>query len=71
MNARTSRATLACALVLLVVLMGCGYSRILRDRLPLPQRVDDIPDGVRFLYEAPQARNVNLCGTLGSMLHGA
>lgn len=45
-----------------VVLGGCSYSRILRDRLPTPHRVDDFEHAVRFVYEAPQARHVNLCG---------
>ena len=50
------------ALILALLVTGCGYSRILRDRLPQPERVDDLENGVRFLYEAPQARHVNLCG---------
>jgi hypothetical protein len=56
-------ASLACVLglglIFALLLGGCSYSRILRDRLPLPEPVDG---GVRFLYEAPQARHVNLCG---------
>lgn len=44
------------------LLAGCSYSRILRNRLPTPHRVDDFEHAVKFLYEAPQARNVNLCG---------
>ena len=30
-----------------VVLGGCSYSRILRDRLPTPHRVDDFEHAVR------------------------
>ncbi len=41
---------------------GCSYTRILRDRLPTPHRVDDFENAVHFVYEAPQAKNVNLCG---------
>jgi 1,4-alpha-glucan branching enzyme len=45
-----------------VISVGCSYSRIIRNRLPLPHRVEEVPDGVKFYYEAPQARHVNLCG---------
>jgi 1,4-alpha-glucan branching enzyme len=57
-------ALVVLAVVLLVgaVVSGCSYSRILRNRLPTPHRVDDFENAVKFLYEAPQARNVNLCG---------
>ena len=41
---------------------GCSYSRLLRNRLPTPHRVDDFENAVRFVYEAPQAQHVNLCG---------
>ena len=41
---------------------GCSYSRVLRNRLPTPHRVDDFENAVKFVYEAPQAKNVNLCG---------
>jgi len=41
---------------------GCSYTKILRNRLPTPHRVDDFENAVKFQYEAPQARNVNLCG---------
>jgi 1,4-alpha-glucan branching enzyme len=50
------------ALAVMVAVTGCGYSRILRNRLPTPHRVDDFEHAVRFVYEAPQARHVNLCG---------
>ena len=50
------------AVALMVAVTGCGYSRILRNRLPTPHRVDDFEHAVRFVYEAPQARHVNLCG---------
>ncbi len=45
-----------------VVISGCSYSKVLRNRLPTPHRVDDFENAVKFVYEAPQARNVNLCG---------
>lgn len=54
-------ALLGC-LLLIAVLAGCGYSRILRNRLPSPHQVDDFENAVLFQYEAPQARHVNLCG---------
>lgn len=54
-------AVLAAA-TLLTTVAGCGYARILRNRLPTPHRVDDFEHAVRFVYEAPQARHVNLCG---------
>ncbi len=41
---------------------GCSYTRILRNRLPSPHRVDDFENAVLFQYEAPQAKHVNLCG---------
>jgi 1,4-alpha-glucan branching enzyme len=50
------------AVAVMVAVTGCGYSRILRNRLPTPHRVDDFEHAVRFVYEAPQARHVNLCG---------
>lgn len=51
------------ALVLVTALLaGCSYSRILRNRLPTPHRVDDFEFATKFLYEAPQAKHVNLCG---------
>jgi 1,4-alpha-glucan branching enzyme len=57
------RAALLLALgVAVLALGGCSYSRILRNRLPTPHRVDDFEHAVRFVYEAPQARHVNLCG---------
>ncbi len=46
----------------LLGLAGCGYTRILRNRLPSPHRVEDFENAVRFQYEAPQAKHVNLCG---------
>jgi 1,4-alpha-glucan branching enzyme len=55
-------ATALLAVAVMVALTGCGYSRILRNRLPTPHRVDDFEHAVRFVYEAPQARHVNLCG---------
>jgi len=44
------------------VVTGCSYTKVLRNRLPTPHRVDDFEFAVKFQYEAPQARNVNLCG---------
>ncbi len=54
--------TTAILLILLVTLSGCSYTRILRNRLPSPHRVDDFENAVLFQYEAPQAKHVNLCG---------
>jgi hypothetical protein len=45
-----------------LIMAGCSYTKILRNRLPSPHRVDDFENAVLFQYEAPQARNVNLCG---------
>ncbi|MCB1183208.1 glycogen-binding domain-containing protein [bacterium] len=45
-----------------LVAAGCSYTRLLRNRLPTPHRVDDFENAVRFVYEAPQAKHVNLCG---------
>lgn len=59
---RGRQAVLLLAVVAMVATTGCAYSRILRNRLPTPHRVDDFPNAVRFVYEAPQARHVNLCG---------
>ena len=60
---RTAAVALAVAAVALAVALGgCSYSRLLRNRLPTPHRVDDFEHAVRFVYEAPQARHVNLCG---------
>ena len=54
---------LVAGLALLIALAaGCSYTKVLRNRLPTPHRVDDFEHAVRFLFEAPQARNVNLCG---------
>lgn len=61
-----ARLYAATALVVLlisgIILAGCSYTRILRNRLPSPHRVDDFENAVLFQYEAPQARHVNLCG---------
>lgn len=64
---RNRRRAAGLALVITTVSLlaaagGCGYSRILRNRLPTPHRVDDFEHAVRFVYEAPQARHVNICG---------
>ncbi len=53
---------LAVILVAGAVATGCSYTKVLRNRLPTPHRVDDFEFAVKFQYEAPQARNVNLCG---------
>jgi 1,4-alpha-glucan branching enzyme len=47
-------------LAALLLLGGCGYMRVIRTRVPPPKRLDD--GLVRFFYEAPQAKHVNLCG---------
>lgn len=49
------------ALGLLLALTGCGYMNVIRTRVPPPERRDD--GKVRFYYEAPQAKHVNLCGS--------
>lgn len=61
---RTHRRLVPALLLLAAaaVLAGCSYSRILRNRLPAPHRVDDFENAVLFQYEAPQAKHVNLCG---------
>lgn len=59
---KTSTAVLLLLTVALVLTAGCGYTRLLRNRLPSPHRVDDFENAVRFQYEAPQAKHVNLCG---------
>ncbi len=57
---RRRRTTLLLVLIATLALAGCGYMRIIRNRVPPPKR---LPNGkVRFLYEAPQAKHVNLCG---------
>ncbi len=60
----SGKVLLALVLIALaaITLAGCSYSRILRSRLPTPHRVDDFQFAVRFYYEAPQARHVNICG---------
>ena len=55
-------ALFSCALACALMAAGCSYTRILRNRLPSPHRVEDFPNAVRFQYEAPQAKHVNLCG---------
>ena len=45
-----------------MILAGCSYTKILRNRLPSPHSVDDFENAVLFQYEAPQARHVNVCG---------
>jgi 1,4-alpha-glucan branching enzyme len=59
---RVSLLVLTLTATTTMVLSGCSYSRILRNRLPTPQQVDDFEHAVRFVYEAPHARHVNLCG---------
>ncbi|MFO7653501.1 MAG: glycogen-binding domain-containing protein [Candidatus Krumholzibacteriia bacterium] len=45
-----------------LLITGCSYMNVLRDRLPTPHRVDDFENAVLFQYEAPQAKHVNVCG---------
>lgn len=54
-------AALALAALALAALAasGCAYSRIIRNRLPAPHKVEG---GVLFQYEAPAARHMNVCG---------
>jgi 1,4-alpha-glucan branching enzyme len=53
---------LSALLIAGAIVSGCSYSKVLRSRLPTPHRVDDFEHAVKFQFEAPQARNVNLCG---------
>lgn len=54
-------AALACAVALAAMFTaGCGYMRVIRTRVPPPERQNN--GLVRFMYEAPQARHVNVCG---------
>jgi len=53
---------LSAVLIAGAIVSGCSYSKVLRSRLPTPHRVDDFEHAVRFQFEAPQARNVHLCG---------
>lgn len=62
LNARARVALILLAVATLAAAGGCGYSRLLRNRLPTPHQVADFENAVRFVYEAPQARHVNLCG---------
>jgi 1,4-alpha-glucan branching enzyme len=57
---KTRRALTILLAVLLAASAGCGYMRVIRNRVPPPKRLDD--GKVRFFYEAPQAKHVNLCG---------
>lgn len=63
---RSRRRRLVAAVLLILAATaaggGCSYSRLLRNRLPTPHRVDDFQNAVRFVYEAPQAQHVSLCG---------
>lgn len=57
-----SMITVVVILVSGLIMAGCSYTKILRNRLPSPHRVDDFENAVLFQYEAPQARHVNVCG---------
>ena len=50
-RARRRTAMLLLAAAALLAFGGCSYSRILRNRLPTPHRVDDFEHAVRFVYE--------------------
>lgn len=52
-------ALLAVSLLAPTLLGSCAYSRIIRNRLPAPHKVEG---GVLFQYEAPAARHMNVCG---------
>jgi 1,4-alpha-glucan branching enzyme len=57
-DTKTIRVT-ALGLLVALLLGGCGYARIIRNRLPIPHRVEG---GILFQFEAPSARYVNLAG---------
>ena len=59
---RRTLISLGLLAVAVLALAGCSYTRVLRNRLPTPHRVDDFENAVRFVYEAPQAAHVNICG---------
>ncbi len=59
-NGTTTLVKYLAAVLILSLLGGCGYMHIIRNRVPPPKRQDD--GMVRFMYEAPQAKHVNLCG---------
>lgn len=49
---------------------GCALMNAIKDRLPCPHAVEN---GVRFFFDAPSAKIVNLAGTFndwGGTLHG-
>jgi 1,4-alpha-glucan branching enzyme len=50
-----------CVLVMtLTAIDGCLFTRIIRNRLPIPHPVEG---GILFQYDSPSARYVNLAGT--------
>ncbi|MBT7311845.1 hypothetical protein HN843_08780 [bacterium] len=54
------RKLLLPVLIVLLLLSGCGYMKIIRTRVPPPKRG---PEGkIHFYFEAPTAKHVNLCG---------
>lgn len=55
---------------IIMLLSGCAVMNAIKDRLPPPHRVEN---GIRFLFDAPSAKTVNLAGTFndwGGTLHG-
>ncbi|MFH1755617.1 MAG: hypothetical protein ABIA59_07915 [Candidatus Latescibacterota bacterium] len=50
----------AAVLVAFTAIDGCLFTRIIRNRLPIPHAVEG---GVLFQYDAPSARYMNLAGT--------
>ncbi|MBD3178688.1 MAG: hypothetical protein GF417_03300 [Candidatus Latescibacteria bacterium] len=56
-------ALFASLLAITLTANGCLLSRIIRNRIPPPQRVEG---GILFQYEAPSAKYINLAGTFNS-----
>ena len=62
---KLSAVILLCASLLAVSLTagGCLLTRIIRNRIPPPHRVEE---GILFQYEAPSAKYINLAGSFNS-----
>jgi 1,4-alpha-glucan branching enzyme len=59
---RTAVSTILLA-ALILILGGCLFLRVIRNRLPAPHPV---AGGILFQYEAPSARYVNLAGNFNT-----